>query len=84
MIKKEIYGQLNDGTKLYRTYSDIGNTVRQAQTGIIYDEAIDVETSAYTYEETGEISVESYEYIRTRLADADQILADLEATYDNG
>lgn len=84
MIKKELYGQLKSGIKLYRTYSDIGNTIRQVQTGEIYDEAVDTETTAYTYEETGELSTESYEYIRNRLADADQMLSELEAAYDNG
>ena len=32
----------------------IANKIRQIETGIIYDEAIDVENIEYTYEETEE------------------------------
>ena len=52
MIKTEEYMTRSDGVKLIRTYSDAGFQIRQDQTGIVYDEAIDVENSGYTYIET--------------------------------
>lgn len=54
MIVKEFYKTREDGVKLYRTYSDENYKIRQIETGIIYDEAIDVENIEYTYEETEE------------------------------
>ena len=50
MIKTEL---LQEGT-LIRHYSDSGMTLLQVETGIIYDEAIDVVPCQYTYEETDE------------------------------
>ena len=50
MIKKEL---LKDGT-LIRHYSDIGMKLLQVETGIMYDEAIDIVPCQYTYEETNE------------------------------
>ena len=55
MIKREYYLTREDGVNLYRTYSDEGFKIRQIQTGIIYDEAIDVENAPYTYTETKEL-----------------------------
>ena len=43
-----------DGVKLIRTYSSRGLRIRQNETGIVYDEAIDLEDSNFTYEETDE------------------------------
>ena len=54
MLVKEFYREREDGINLYRTYSDENYKIRQTQTGAIYDEAIDVEDSIYTYEETDE------------------------------
>ena len=34
------------------TYSDIGMKIKQEQTGIIYDDAMDVPEMGYTYTET--------------------------------
>jgi hypothetical protein len=53
-IVKEFYRTRIDGVNLYRTYSDEQYKIRQIETGNIYDEAIDIETSNYTYEETDE------------------------------
>ena len=53
MLKIEII-ERNDGTKLYRTYSDEDYKIRQIETGDIYDEAVDIEETKYTYEETDE------------------------------
>lgn len=54
MVKKEFYLKREDGVNLYRTYSDEGYKLRQIETGNIYDEAVDVETANFTYEETEE------------------------------
>lgn len=35
-----------------RRYSDRGMKIRQVETGILYDEAIDLVDATYTYEET--------------------------------
>lgn len=52
MIKQEYYQTRSDGVVLTRTYSDEGMKIRQLETDILYDEAIDVEPLRYTYEET--------------------------------
>lgn len=52
MLVKEFYRTREDGVNLYRTYSDENFRIRQIQTDVLYDEAIDVEDSIYTYEET--------------------------------
>ena len=52
MIITEEYMTLRSGKKLYRTYSDLKVKIMQHPTGIIYDEAVDVEGSPYTYTET--------------------------------
>lgn len=52
MIIKEFYRQRKDGINLYRTYSDLLVYIKQNETGIEYEEAIDVENAPYTYSET--------------------------------
>ena len=52
MITKEFYKQRNDGVNLYITKSTEGFKIRKVGTDEIYDEAVDVETSNYQYEET--------------------------------
>lgn len=52
MIVTEFYSERRDGVKLYRTYSDTGMGLRQIETGVVYSEAIDVEGTPFTYEET--------------------------------
>lgn len=54
MIVKEFYRTREDGVNLYRTYSDENYKIRQVETGVIYDEAIDIEGAEYTYKETEE------------------------------
>ena len=54
MIVTEFFEEREDGVKLYRTYSDANMMILQNETGIKYDEAIDVENSGYTYSETDE------------------------------
>lgn len=48
MIQKTIEGNLRI------TISDNGFKIRQVQTGAIYDDAVDLVSSTYTYEETNE------------------------------
>lgn len=50
-IKKDFYRTREDGVILYRTYSDIGKSIRKVGTDEIYDEAIDTDFFAYDYEE---------------------------------
>lgn len=57
MIKSEKITR-NDGIKLTRTYSSRGFKIRQNETGIVYDEAVDLENCGFTYEET-DIKIES-------------------------
>lgn len=56
MIKVEFYKTREDGVDLYRTYSDTDKYILQVETGIEYDEAVDVADEngniRYTYEET--------------------------------
>ena len=52
MIVREFFGTRKDGVKLYKTYSDKGLYIRKVGTHEIYDEAIDVASSGYTYVET--------------------------------
>lgn len=51
-IKKDFFVELADGTKLYRTYSDANKQIIQNETGILFDDAVDVEGATYTYSET--------------------------------
>ena len=50
MIEIEL---LNEGT-LIKHYSTEGMKILQIETGIVYDEAIDIIPCRYTYEETNE------------------------------
>lgn len=67
MIKKEFYKTREDGVDLYRNYSDEGYVIKQVETEILYNEAIDVENAPYTYGETdilinnGDATEEDYE-----------------------
>ena len=54
MIKREFYKTRKDGINLYKTYSDEGYKIIKVGTDEIYDEAIDIETNNFTYEETNE------------------------------
>lgn len=38
-----------------KTYSDSGKYILQVETGVKYNEAIDVENAPYTYQETDEL-----------------------------
>lgn len=54
---------LNDNT-LVKHYSDQGFKLRQIETGIIYDDPIDINPCPYTYEETEEKIEEREDLIR--------------------
>lgn len=60
MIKKEFYRTREDGVNLYRTYSDLELPIRQIETGIEYDEAIDIEGVYYHYEEVENKELNNY------------------------
>lgn len=52
MIVKEFYKTRSDGVNLFRTNSDLNVCIRKTGTDEIYEEAVDVENSPFTYEET--------------------------------
>jgi hypothetical protein len=51
MIVKEFYRRRDDGTNLYKTYSDAGLLIKKTGTEEVYSIAIDTEDSEYVYEE---------------------------------
>ena len=62
MIKREFFTQRKDGVNLYRTYSDEQYKIKQVETGVVYDDAIDVENAPYTYVET-DIKIEDSDIV---------------------
>ena len=50
-IKKEFVAETADGVKLYRTFSDENRKILQNETGIVFDDAVDVENAVFTYSE---------------------------------
>ena len=60
MIKTYEYLR-DDGAKLVRRVSNSGFKIIQNETGAIYDEAIDLPDSTYTYSETNIKAEISYE-----------------------
>lgn len=57
MVKKEHYKTREDGVELFRTFSDIDHKIRNRQTGVEYDEAVDV-SEVVNYEE-----IDTYVYL---------------------
>ena len=53
LIKPEIVIR-EDGVKLTRLVSDQGKYLRQKQTGILYEDAVDLPNTGFTYEEADE------------------------------
>ena len=51
-IVREFFSRRSDGVNLYKTYSDVGMYIRKIGTEEVYQEAIDVETAPWSYEET--------------------------------
>ena len=66
MIIREFYMTREDGFDLYLTRSDNDVCIRKVGTDEIYDEAIDVETSQFVYEET-DIPIQEQEELNTTL-----------------
>lgn len=50
MVKSEL---IENGERVHH-WSDAGMRIRQVETGIVYDDAVDVMPCRYTYEETDE------------------------------
>ena len=61
MIVKDYYKTRADGVKLYRYHSDRGRQIEQSGTAYLYDEAIDPESSTYTYTEGDDIELTAEE-----------------------
>ena len=55
MIQREFYRTREDGVNLYRTYSTDGFKIRKVGTDEIYEEAIDVVSAPFAYQETKEL-----------------------------
>ena len=73
MIRTVPYMTRSDGVELVLTYSDAGFNIRQIETGIIYEEAVDVVPLRYTYEET-DIPIEPIEDPEETEASAQEVL----------
>lgn len=52
MIKKIFYKTREDGINLYKTYSDENYIIHKLNSEEYYNEAIDIESANYEYEET--------------------------------
>ena len=76
-IIKEFYRTREDGVKLNRTYSDKGYMIKKVGTEEIYDEAIDIETASYEYEETSE-SVDILSEIEEKAMAYDILIGEVE------
>ena len=50
-IIKEFVSETADGVKLYRTFSDENRKILQNETGIVFDDAVDIENAGFTYTE---------------------------------
>ena len=61
-IVTEFYRKREDNINLYRTYSDEGLLIKKVGTDEIYEEAIDIENSGFSYEETEELIEIEAEY----------------------
>ncbi len=54
MLRQVYVMTRSDGVRLYKTYSDAGKYIIQVETGIKYEEAIDVYPLRYNYIESEE------------------------------
>lgn len=52
MINPVFYEKRFDGVDLYQRTSTLGVKLRQVETGVLYDDPIDIDPCPYTYEET--------------------------------
>ena len=76
MIQTEMIGD-----KLIRHYSDSQYRIRQVETNVVYDDAVDVYPCPYTYEETNEpITQETVEVMRDLKKEMQSMVAPVENT----
>lgn len=54
-VKKEFYKTRADGVQLVRTYSTDGLPLKKKGTSEVYEEAIDISTSKFEYEEVVDV-----------------------------
>lgn len=54
MIISKFYQRRDDGVDLYQRKSTLNVKLLQVETGVMYDDPIDIEPCPYTYEETDE------------------------------
>lgn len=52
MIIRVFLATREDGISIYQTYSDRGVMLKQNETGVLYQDPIDVEGAPFTYSET--------------------------------
>ena len=78
MIEPKFYKTRKDGVKLYIYKSENGFKILQVETGIVYDEAIDVEGAGYTYEETDERIEEDTNEIELKAQAYDILIGEVE------
>lgn len=64
-IERDFYVERSDGIKLFRTHSSNGVKIRKIGTDEVYDDAVDVETSPWTYEETDE-KIDTEEFVENQ------------------
>ena len=61
MIRNEYYETREDGVRLFKSYSDKNVYIQKVGTDEVYAEAIDVENSGFTYEETDRVIEEAHD-----------------------
>ena len=69
-IVKEFFETRDDGVDLYRTFSNKGYKIRKVGTNETFDEAVDIESANYTYEETDKL-IKEEEIIQQTIKDED-------------
>lgn len=69
MIVREFHITRKDGVNLYRTYSDTDHYIHKVGTDEVYEDAIDVESASYVYEETDDI-IERHEPLEDELTNS--------------
>lgn len=52
MVIREFYRAREDGVNLYQRHSDKNVMLLQVETGVMYENPIDIEGGPYTYKET--------------------------------
>ena len=63
---------------LVHTYSTTEHLIKQVETGYIYDEAVDLATASYTYEETDDYTDAYYQKQKEKLEELQAQLSNVE------